>query len=179
MFPSSHDIFDDYIDDYINTVMKIIDAGHTVLVVTKPNMSCISKMISAFKNHKNKLLFRLTITTDNPDIVKYYEPNASSVDERINCLKLLFDNGFRTSVSIEPFLSSPESLVHLINNFVTDDIWIGVMSGLNINPEIDETHKNELNSLYDKNNLINIINNLKDNKKIFWKTSIMKIVVKH
>lgn len=105
MFPSSHDIFSEYLDEYIKTCKKIMDAGHTIMIVTKPIFDCISVMTKEFAKYKEKILFGLTITTDNNNnnVAKYYEPNAPNMDERIKCLKLLHKNKYRTSVSIEPF----------------------------------------------------------------------------
>lgn len=130
-----------------------------------------------FKNNKDKLLFRLTITSDDDEILKYYEPNAPEFYERMKCLRKLKENNFRTSVSIEPYLSNPISLVKEIDEYVTDDIWIGTMSGLNINDEIDNKHKSQLEKIYNKKFIMKMINSLKDNKKIYWKTSIVKIIL--
>jgi len=178
MFPSSHDIFDEYIDKYISTAKAILGAGNTLLIVTKPRLSCVTKMIQELKKQKDKILFRLTITSDDKRILKYYEPNASTFDERFTCLKKLFDAGFRTSVSMEPYLSNPKTVIDKINEYVTDDIWIGTMSGLNTNDKIDTAHKSNLEKIYSKDYVMDMVNNLKNNPKIFWKTSIMKIVLK-
>lgn len=177
MFPSSHDIFDEYIDEYITVAKKMLTAGHTILIVTKPRLTCITKLISELKEYNKSILFRLTITTNDETAAQYYETNAPPISERIESIKLLFENGFRTSVSIEPFITDPILTVEIVNKFVTDDIWIGCMSGLNMNKEIDEKHKNELIRLYSKETLIQVINILKNNPKIFWKTSVMKILL--
>ena len=178
MYPSSHDIFNDYLDKYIETAINMMNAGHTLLIVTKPRLDCIQQMINKFKNYKNKILFRLTITTDDDNIVNYYEPNAPKISERIECIKLLFENKYRTSVSLEPFLTNPIKLIENIDKYVSDDIWIGCMSCMNTNTEIDDKHKKDLNKLYSFNSLKKIIFALKDNKKVFWKTSVMKIILK-
>lgn len=178
MFPSSHDIFDEYLDEYIETCKKMLDSGNSILVVTKPRETCINRMIKEFEDYKDKVLFRLTITTVDEKIAKYYEPNAPTIRERIKCLRLLYENGYRTSVSIEPFLSNPIKTVNDTEKYVTDDIWIGVMSGINTNNEIDDEHKKQLNMMYSKQYINKIIDELKNNKKIFWKTSIMKIMLK-
>lgn len=178
MFPSSHDIFPEYLDDYIKVCQKMLKSEHKILIVTKPRKKCISKMIKEFKKNKKDLLFRLTITSDNEDIIKYYEPNASTFEERLECLKMLFNNGFKTSVSIEPYLSDPVSVVNKINSYVTDDIWIGVMSGLKENTEISDDKKEDLQKIYSVKFIKKLIKQLKKNKKIYWKTSIMKIFLK-
>lgn len=178
MFPSSHDIFSEYLNEYVTTAKKMLVAGHTLLIVTKPRHECIKKMIKEFDKYKSSILFRLTITTTEEKTAKYYEPNAPSIKERINCLKLLSENGYRTSVSIEPFLSNPKKIVDIVEEYVSDDIWIGCMSGLNINNEIDDEHKKELEKLYGKKSLSDIMTTLQDNKKVFWKTSVMKIILR-
>ena len=73
---------------------------------------------------------------------------------------------------------NPKKIVDLVEEYTSDDIWIGCMSGLNINSEIDDEHKKELEKLYGKKSLTNIMASLKDNKKVFWKTSVMKIILR-
>ena len=62
MFPSSHDIYDEIIDSYINTALKILNAGHSIMIVTKPNLHAITQMIEHFVNFKNHIIFMREIS---------------------------------------------------------------------------------------------------------------------
>lgn len=77
-----------------------MDVGHYLLIVTKPNQVCINKMITGFNNCKEKVLFRLTITSNNDDILEYYENKPSRYNERKNYLVLLFNSGYKTYISM-------------------------------------------------------------------------------
>ncbi|KAJ3431622.1 hypothetical protein M0812_20536 [Anaeramoeba flamelloides] len=177
MFPSAHDIFDQFVDDYIQVSKKIILAGNEVLIVTKPSMVCIKKIINQLADFKKKILFRFTITSDDQDILDYWEPNAPSFEERLNCLKLCFENGFNTSVSIEPYLKFPNTLIETIAPYINDYIWVGLMSDLDTmeNIKIDEIKR--LNELYHYDNTLKLVNEFKNNKKIIFKTSIMLKII--
>jgi len=178
MFPSSHDIFMDYIDDYISTCKKILDAGNQLLIVTKPRLDCIKKIMTDLKDYKNDILFRLTITSNDQNILNYWESNAPSYTERIKCLKILYENKFQTSVSLEPYLSNPDQVITDVTPFVTDFIWIGAMSGINTVEKLDETEKQRLLDLYSKQNVMSMINKYRHNTNILFKTSIMTIALK-
>jgi len=178
MFPSSHDIFPEFIKAYTKTCINILDAGHQLLIVSKPRLECIEYLIKHLTNYKDNIIFRLTITTHDEDTLKYWEHNASNFDERVKCLKLLYKNGFKTSISLEPFLENPTYIITKLDKYITNDIWIGVMSGMET-IDIDKDEKNRLLKLYDKNNLLKLIKKFKDNKKVYWKTSIMKIIIKN
>ncbi|KAJ3448560.1 hypothetical protein M0812_01041 [Anaeramoeba flamelloides] len=177
MFPSSHDIFDQFVDDYIHVSKKIILAGNEVLIVTKPSLVCIKQIINQLSDFKKKILFRFTITSDDQDILDYWEPNAPGFEERLNCLKLCYKNGFNTSVSIEPYLKFPNTLIKKITPYINDYIWIGSMSGLNAMKNIKIDEKKRLNTLYHFDNTLKLVNKFKNNKKIIFKTSIMSKII--
>jgi DNA repair photolyase len=177
MFPSSHDILIDYVDSYITSALHILDGGHSLLIVTKPRLDCIKKMVDAFVNYKDKIIFRLTITSKNDDILSYYETNASKYDERKECMIYLFEHGYRTSISMEPFLSDPKEVINDLKQYVTDDIWLGLMSGIKQSDTIDDEHKQQLNELYNNDNIMKLVNELKADKKIMWKTSVMRLLI--
>ena len=174
MFPSSHDIFPEMVDNYILVAKKIMDANHRILCVTKPNLTCIKKICNEMQNYKDKIKFRFTISTDNDDILKVWETDAPNYKERIKCLKHAYKNGYETSVSMEPFLSDPTNVINKVDKYVTDSIWIGTMSDLDkMNVDYKEIEK--LEELYSKENLCNLVTTFRNNKKIFWKISVMKI----
>ncbi len=177
MFPSSHDIID--IPEFENACFivleKLLKSQNNVLVTTKPRYNIVKKIDTNFSEYKENLQFRFTITSNNDNLLKFWEPNAPLFNERMKSLKFAFNKKYRTSVSIEPFLDyNPEKLVNQISPFITESIWIGKMNyipqhNLNENeiPFYDSIRKN-----YSYTNLERIFNNLNNNPKIRWKDSI-------
>lgn len=70
----------------------------------------------------------ITITTDDEDMRKVFEPNAPSISARINALKKLHDNGIETYAFIGPVLpTNPEALAKRIKPYA-DSIIIDRMN---------------------------------------------------
>lgn len=133
MFPSSHDIFPSILDAYIEVCKKMIGAGHQVVCVTKPRIECIKKICKecSDEKYKSNILFRFTIGSIDSQTLKHWEPNAPSFEERLRCLKHAFKHGFKTSISIEPMLDDKTAdLIEKIRPYVSQDIWIGIMTGM-------------------------------------------------
>jgi DNA repair photolyase len=69
-----------------------------------------------------------TIATDNEKVARLFEPQASSVKERINALEALHDAGIRTFAFIGPLLpGNPEKLVEDLAGKV-DYVYIDKMN---------------------------------------------------
>lgn len=131
-FPTSHDILHSNIDEYISTLLKLLNAGNQVIIVSKPRLELIEKLCQSIEEFKNQVLFRFTIgAMDNAKLL-FWEPNAPIYEERKACLKYVWKKGFRTSVSIEPMIDAAniESLVNDLIPFITEDIWIGIMNNI-------------------------------------------------
>lgn len=176
MFPSSHDIFPEMVDSYIEVAIKMVKAGHRVLCVSKPRIECIEKISEKMEKYKNSFSFRFTISSDDDQILSIWEPNAPKFDERLMCLKLAFDKKYETSVSMEPFLSDPRSVIPKIMPYITGSIWIGIMTSRDyFYPLVDDTETERLDSIYNGQYLRDLIDELKNNLRIFWKNSVMKI----
>lgn len=140
MFPSSHDITPNIIDECIIVLKKLLEAGNEVLITTKPHHECVKRMCNELEPYKDLMLFRFTITSASSVILKRYEPNAPSFLERLTSLEHACRNGFKTSISIEPFLDmNPLGLIIILDPFVTDTIWIGK---LNYQKEVFNTVEN-------------------------------------
>jgi len=61
----------------------------------------------------------ITITTDDDEIRKIFEPHASPIPARIQALKTLFETGLKTYVFIGPLLPmNPEALSEKLNPYV-------------------------------------------------------------
>ncbi|HEX9897431.1 MAG TPA: DUF5131 family protein [Dehalococcoidales bacterium] len=131
MFPSSHDIIDTPIvlEACFTVLSKLLKAGNETLITTKPGLSVVKKITHRFQRYDAQIQFRFTITSMNDKLLSFWEPNAPKFHERLDSLKYAFDKGFKTSVSIEPFLDyEPQKLVFTVAPFVTESIWLGPMN---------------------------------------------------
>jgi DNA repair photolyase len=177
MFPSTHDIFD--LEPYKSACFKVLEslltAENEVLITTKPRLKVIKEIIGRFDNFKEQIQFRFTITSKDDKLLRFWEPNAPSFKERFGALQLAFANGYKTSVSIEPFLDyNPLPLINQIEYYVTESIWLGKMNyitkqGLSEEEKIfyDNVRKN-----YELSHLKEIIKQVSKNPKIRLKDSI-------
>jgi len=177
MFPSSHDIFDfPRIRNACFTVLnKLLESGNNVLVTTKPRFTIIQQIDELFSGYKDILQFRFTITSNSNRLLEFWEPNASPFHERLKSLKYAFNRGYRTSLSIEPFLDyDPCKLVETVAPFSTESIWIGQMNYI---PRQDiSKHEipfyNEIRRNYEIEHLKEVYDDLKNLPKIRFKDSI-------
>ncbi len=181
-FPSSHDIFPDILDASLTVLGKILRAGNEVLIVSKPRLECIKAICAASTFFKDKIIFRFTIGAMSADILSYWEPDAPKYDERKACLEYAFHMGFRTSVSMEPMLDSPniENLVNDLLPFVSEDIWLGTMNHLGwFKKRADKLLLAELDIIeagQTPEMLLAIDKIYENNSKIKWKTDALKII---
>jgi len=130
MFPTSHDIFPEILNECIIVLSKILRARNSVLITTKPNLQCIRKLVKELYIFKDQICFRFTITTRSDKAQWKYEPNAPSITQRIQALRLAYECEYKTSISIEPFLDkNPIPLILELQEYVSDTIWLGIMSG--------------------------------------------------
>jgi len=173
MFPTSHDITSDpeVRANCFIVLEKLLKAGNEVLITTKPNLTAIQAIIFKFKDFKEQCLFRFTITSKYDDILEKYETNAPTYSERKRALILAFTHGWKTSLSIEPLLDlTPLGIIDEVDKYISDTIWIGIMSG----PVPDE-----LKSVYNLENLKLIYKECSDDlhprvrNKIRFKDSIV------
>lgn len=77
-----------------------------VAVLTKGGKRCL-RDLGIFKSFGSRFKIGATLTVFDSSIV---EPNAASTQERIHTLKILFENGIKTWVSIEPVIDPVQSL---------------------------------------------------------------------
>lgn len=138
MFPSSHDIVPEILDDYCTVLLKLLKAGNRVLIVSKPRMECIKVICRVCKKHKRQVEFRFTIGSSDSDTVRFWEPGASSKNERIYCLEHVCEEGFALSVSCEPYLDTQVFFLYrLCEPYITGDFWVGKLNGFNQRVNLD------------------------------------------
>jgi len=87
MFPSTHDITLDHLNESLLVIERILQPGNDILLVSKPRLECIKAICEKFKNYKSKILFRFTIGSADSKVLKFWEPKAPDFNERLSCLK--------------------------------------------------------------------------------------------
>lgn len=177
MFPSTHDITDDEgVQEACYTIIrKLLEADNELLVTTKPKLLVTEQIIELFNQYSEQLQFRFTITSLSDRLLSFWEPGAPTYEERMTSLKYAYNSGFKTSVSIEPFLDyTPQVLVQNVAPYVTESIWLGPMNyisrnGISID---DERMYEELRKNYDYEHLLQIYNELREIPLIRFKDSM-------
>ncbi len=183
MFPTSHDITPESLSGCLIVLKKLLDANNEVLITTKPNLNCIKFICNSFYKKKDLIQFRFTITSFNNDLLSFWEPNAPLFEERIESLIHSYNTGYKTSISIEPFLDKdPFLLVDKLIPYVTESIWIGKMNYVqtrNFTPE-EKLYFKSIRKINNKVNLLRIVRGSKnhDGSLIKLKDSISNYINK-
>jgi len=186
MFPSSHDITPYNINESMIVLRKILEANNDVLIVSKPHFDCIKQICNEFGNYKNQILFRFTIGSYDNDVLKFWEPNAPSLDERMNSLKYAFNNGYETSISCEPMMDNDvDKVIDAVKPFVTETIWLGKVNQMwprlerntDLNSDIRKKAE-ELEQWQSDDNILLLYDKYRNDPVIMWKDSILKVVAK-
>jgi DNA repair photolyase len=183
MFPSSHDIRPIHLSESIQMLEKILQAGNEVLVVSKPHFECTERICNTFQDYKNKILFRFTIGSVDSQVLKFWETNAPSFEERYKSLKYAYKMGYQTSISAEPLLDkNVDFLIETLSHYITDTIWIGkaeqLIQRLTLNKYNDPLILRKADELIKWQNDPKFIQHLyqtyKDNPMVRWKTSYLE-----
>lgn len=135
MFPTSHDIAPDNLAEALDVILHtagLITRGNHLLIVSKPNPTCITEICEQCTAVRDRILFRFSIGSTDDDILCYWEPGAPCFEERLHSLRIAYQAGYATSVSAEPLLDAKNVLLLILNlaPFVTDSIWIGKMRSI-------------------------------------------------
>jgi DNA repair photolyase len=132
MFPTCHDLTTENAGNTLAVLGNLLAAGNNVLVVSKPRVVPIVRLLGDFARFKKNLLLRFTIGSGDSDTLSFWEPSASLFAERLICLARAHGAGFQTSVSMEPLLETDEdkvvALVSELAPYVTESIWIGKLN---------------------------------------------------
>jgi DNA repair photolyase len=132
MFPTTHDITPDNLRACESVLVKMLEAGNEILIVSKPHLECIKRLCKTLTPFRGKVMFRFTIGLMDERLRALWEPGAPSFGERLASLRHAYWAGFTTSVSCEPLLEpwNARKLVDRLSPFVTDSIWIGKINNL-------------------------------------------------
>ena len=129
MFPTTHDITENNVKYAVIILRNLLARGNEVLITTKPRLKVIQMICAVLAKFKPQIQFRFTITSRHDRILKEWEPNAPSFNERMESLYFAHMAGFKTSISIEPCLEAdPRILVGILEPCVTESIWLGPMN---------------------------------------------------
>lgn len=182
MFPSTHDIFDfePFKTACFIVMKKLLTSENRVLITTKPRFTVVKEIVMQFKKYKSQIQFRFTITSDNNKCLSFWEPNAPDFNERLASLKYAFHQGFKTSISIEPFLDyDPTGLISKLSPFATESIWIGKMNYIPRNGLSDEEqpYYDRIRMNYETTHLLEVCKEVSDYSVVRFKDSIVNQIV--
>ena len=186
MFPTTHDITPFYLLYALDALVSLLAKGNKVLIVSKPHLECVARMCDVLSPWKKQILFRFTIGTSNNLTAEFWEPGAPKIEERLSCLQYAFEEGFATSVSMEPMLGNVFETLDMFNLMaphVTDKIWIGKMNKIDGRVvKVDHRTAQECDrivALQSDENIMWLVNQLANHPKIAWKDSIKEVIAKY
>jgi hypothetical protein len=69
----------------------------------------------------------------------------------MTAVKTAFSAGFKTSLSIEPYLGNPLAVIQCLKDYITESIWVGIMSKAALTPSARTVYnQNKMDDLYSK-----------------------------
>lgn len=132
MYPTTHDLTPGNAAWTLPALRRLLVAGNQVLVVSKPHLPVVERIVEDLAKYRAQVLFRFTIGSARQITLGYLEPGAPPYNERLACLMLAHRAGWATSVSMEPLLEPDEDrvvdLVELLAPYCTESIWIGKLN---------------------------------------------------
>ena len=182
MFPTTHDITPEVLEPCLTVLGNLLEAGNRVLIVSKPHIECVQAICKKFSDYKEQLLFRFTIGAYDYHILRYWEPGAPCYYERWASLYIAYEDGFRTSVSVEPMLDPANIEEHVVRlaPSVTDSIWLGKLNGIDSRVRIrtpeDRAAMEAIKTGQCDERIRSIYGVLRHHPKVKWKESIKKVV---
>ena len=187
MVSSSHDISLENHKHALTVLDVLLKNGHRVMIVTKPHLEVVKAICNEFGDYKDKILFRFTIGSVDSEILKFWEPNAPSYEERLASLMYAHSMGFSTSVSCEPALDTNTiKLAESLLPYVTDAIWLGKANRLKgiikLNCGDDQVTQIAAENLIKSQTdewAQGLYKHFKDNPRIKWKDSFKKALGLH
>lgn len=187
LFPSNHDITPDDVTHVSKLLREFLFSGSNFIITTKPHLTCIEQMCADLKHFKSGLIFRFSIGSADSKVLKFWEPNCTGFEERLECLKLAHSKGFKTSVSCQPMLDGDvDSVIEAVSPYVTENIFIGKVENLKVN--LAQNHHNDEATLYKADqllqiqsdeNILRLYQTHKDNPLIIWEKNIVEVLDKH
>ena len=182
MFPTSHDITPRFLKRSLKTIKNLLK-HNLVLIVSKPHLSVVQALCKELANRKKEVRFCFTIGSLNKSTCAFWEPGAPPPRERIAALKHAFDQGFQTSVSMEPMLEDREGISNLVAEvepYVTHSIWIGKMQRIptkyNAHVQGFKEAESKIRAQQTDENILELFEVFNNHSKVRWKDSIHKVL---
>jgi len=188
MIPPSHDITPYTLLETLKIIKMSLDVGNQVLIVSKPRLDCIKILCSELKDYnKFNIIMRFTICSTNSEVLKFWEPGASTFEERLESLKYAYNQGYRTSISAEPLIDpNVDDLVNQLKPYVTDSIWLGEVNKTSIRQKLslngfknDIETQNKMTEILDwqtNDFWLDTYNRYKNDGQISWKGKLKVLV---
>lgn len=182
MFPTTHDIVPENLQECLEVIRNLLTAGNRVLVVSKPHQACVRELCQELAAYKDRLLFRFTITARAAELLSLWEPGAPGYEERKASLCHAFHEGYRTSVSVEPMLDTGDvvDMVRELLPCVSHSIWLGKMNKIEQRVRIDSAELRDqvdrIQAEQDDAVIMEIYNQLRHEPLVRWKESIKTVV---
>ncbi len=187
MFPSTHDITPKNLSEYLCVLRKLLDAGNQVLIVSKPHWDCITVICENYTDYKDQITFRFTIGSASEDVLKFWEPGAPNLTERLSCLEYAYRQGYKTSVSCEPYLDAWPSHVYVASEqWITGTFWLGKMR--NFKSRVDFSKSNAVDitkyvvpliNAQEDSVVLTFVEQMKDWRGVMFKDSVQAVIDKH
>lgn len=188
MFPTAHDITMENAAVCRWQIDHIRESGDNVLLVTKGNPVAIRTALDRQHFHwpglRNHLEIRVTLGSASDETLRMWEPGAPPMADRIETLRWAKENGFKTSLSLEPMLDPyPGAVLAAVAPHLTGDCWIGIGRDLvrrvGINCPGDTVIMRRavaLQRFWNPSRLRSLYESSKDNLWIRWKDSIREAI---
>jgi DNA repair photolyase len=61
MVPSTHDITPGNIDAAETVLLKLLEAGNNILIVSKPQLECIRRLCTSLRAYQDQIIFRFSV----------------------------------------------------------------------------------------------------------------------
>jgi len=185
MFPTTHDVLPDFLDECTRFLLNILEAGNRVLIVSKPHLDCIWNLCQQLRGHEDRIELRVTLGTLTPEVLSYWEPGAPMADERCESLFQAHTRfGWRTSLSAEPLLTDSldevRELVAGAECAGVETIWIGKLNQIRRRVRIETDRDREMvwriEAAQTDEKVMELVRALDGNPRIRWKDSIKDVI---
>lgn len=190
MFPSAHDITLANVKECAEFIVRCLDNGNHMLIVSKMAVAVADKLIIAFgTKYRGQVEFRVTIGSACQPVLTFWEPGAPPYLDRLHSLRMLNNAGFFTSVSMEPILDSdPKAVVDEVWDLVTParGIWLGLPNRLveriSLNCPGNENALDMARGIvkhWSDAKVLELVDRFKNDPLIRWKDSIKRVAMRH
>ena len=190
MFPSTHDITPRNVSECLVVIKKLLVAGNELLIVSKPHLECVQLLCEVLRPWQRHVMFRFTIGSMSDRVLKFWEPGAPNFESRIKSLSCAYMEGYRTSVSCEPYLDPfPWHILAACCDFLSDDprggFWIGKLRRWDSRVDLSGVTKQEIEIYVDDLRAAQadgfvkgLVRALDGRRFIRWKDSIREVIEK-